>query len=50
MFWLLRMVPAPGLLLLLERLQLLRTRVTGLGVLTMLLLSDWVLLLLLLRV
>lgn len=34
--------------LLLERLQLLLTRVTGLGVLTALLLSDWLVLLLLL--
>lgn len=33
---------------LLERRQLLRTRTTGLGVLTALLLSDWLLLLLLL--
>lgn len=38
------MTPTP----LLERLQLLLTRATGLGVLTALLLSDWLLLLLLL--
>lgn len=43
-FWLFRVVPMP----LLERLQLLLTRVTGLGVLTVLLLSEWLLLLLLL--
>lgn len=47
-FWLLQVVPPPTPAPLLERLQLLLTRVTGLGVLTVLLLSDWLLLLLLL--
>lgn len=41
-------VPSPTPTLLLDRLQLLLTRVTGLGVLTVLLLSEWLLLLLLL--
>lgn len=43
-WWLLRVTPSP----ISVRLQLLRTRVTGLGVLTTLLLSEWLLLLLLL--
>lgn len=49
-FWLLQVVPPLTPTPLLERLQLLLTRVTGLGVLTVLLLSDWLLLLLLLMV
>lgn len=47
-FWLLQVDPPQTPTPLLERLQLLLTRVTGLGVLTVLLLSDWLLLLLLL--
>lgn len=47
-FWLVRVAPTPTPTPLLERLQLLLTRVTGLGVLTALLLSEWLLLLLLL--
>lgn len=49
-FWLLGVIPPLTPTPLLERLQLLLTRMTGLGVLTVLLLSEWLLLLLLLMV